>query len=239
MLLADKGIVFHHLNYSETSIIVKVFTREHGLISVLKKGAKRKGSKSSSAAHQPLSIVSVEYYFSDSKDLHTAKSLELMTPYRSLHNEIYKASVMMFLNEMLYKSIQHQEKNEELFDFIEGFLITMDLQEFNPNAHLWFLAHLTIPLGIQPDIDGYKEGLVLDLLEGDFKFNTGRKGDSTVISAQGIAKLLGTKFEDISYLNLTSGGRRDVLQTLVDYYQLQLEGIKSINSHLVLKELLE
>ena len=47
------------------------------------------------------------------------------------------------------------------------------------------------------------------------------------------------EFDALKELKLTREIRRETLQTLIDYYQIQLEGIKNINSHLVLQELLE
>lgn len=239
MLQADVGIVFHHLNYSESSVIIKVLTREHGLVSILKKGAKRKRSKTSSAAFQSLSMVAVEYYASEHKELYTAKSVELWKPYKTLHSNILKSSVLLFINEILYKSIQHQEANTPLFEFIESYLTGLDQLEFNPDSHLWFMARLTSYLGISPDVDGYQPGYVLNLIEGNFSSYTGKKEDSTPESARCIVQLLGTKFAAIAGLKTPAEMRRETLQTLVDYYETQLEGIKSINSHLVLKELLE
>ena len=111
MLEADVGIVFHHINYAESSVIVKLLSKNHGLISLMIKGAKKKKS-STIAKLQPLSLVAVEYYYSEQKDLHTVRNLDLSTPFKTLHSNPMKATVLLFLNEILFKSIQQQEKND-------------------------------------------------------------------------------------------------------------------------------
>jgi DNA repair protein RecO (recombination protein O) len=247
MLQADVGIVFNHFNYSESSVILKVYTKEHGLVSVLKKGARKKNSRTAAAAFQALSIVSIEYYYADKRDLFTAKSVELWKPFRSLHTNVLKSSILLFINEILYKTIQHQEANEPLYTFIENFLIGMDQADFNPNVHLWFIIKLTSFLGITPDIDGYKEGYVFELAEGGFRPVRNSREDSTPETASLIKEIMGMNFaavlgqtqESGTHMKIPTQLRRDTLQTLIEYYQIQLEGIKSINSHLVLKDLLE
>jgi len=247
MLQADVGIILNHFNYSETSVILKVYTKKNGLVSIVKKGARRKNSKTAAAAFQALSIVSVEYYYADKRDLFTGKSVDLWKPFKTLHTDVFKSSILLFINEILYKTIQHPEENEPLYEFIENFLIGMDQAEFNPNVHLWFIIKLTGFLGISPDIDGYKEGYVFELAEGGFRPARNLKEDSTPETAALIKEIMGMNFaallgqtqESGEHMKIPTKLRRDTLQALIDYYQIQLEGIKSINSHLVLKDLLE
>ncbi|MBT4775967.1 MAG: DNA repair protein RecO [Crocinitomicaceae bacterium] len=238
MLEADVGIVFHHINYAESSVIVKLLSKNHGLISLMIKGAKKKKS-STIAKLQPLSLVAVEYYYSEQKDLHTVRNLDLSTPFKTLHSNPMKATVLLFLNEILFKSIQQQEKNDPVFDFIQSFLIRIDQTAFNPNCHLWFVCKLTTFLGIAPDISSFKKGTFLNLIEGEFVANNHRKGGCSEIASETIFRLIGMEFDELTGLKLTREIRRETLQTLIDYYQIQLEGIKNINSHLVLQELLE
>ena len=150
-----------------------------------------------------------------------------------------KATVLLFLNEILFKSIQQQEKNDPVFDFIQSFLIRIDQTAFNPNCHLWFVCKLTTFLGIAPDISSFKKGTFLNLIEGEFVANNHRKGGCSEIASETIFRLIGMEFDELTGLKLTREIRRETLQTLIDYYQIQLEGIKNINSHLVLQELLE
>jgi DNA repair protein RecO (recombination protein O) len=145
----------------------------------------------------------------------------------------------MFINELLYKTVRQEEKNDELYKFVEDFLIVMDRHDFNPNAHLLFMLKLSTFLGIAPDIAGYKSGGALDLLEGTFKSSGFAKGDASPTVSEAIVSIMGTKFDDLSSLIIPRELRKETLQTLVEYYELLLEGIQSINSPFVLQELLE
>jgi DNA repair protein RecO (recombination protein O) len=238
MLAADQGIVLHYFNYSESSLILKVLTKERGLVSLLQKGVRRSKSKGAKTKFPPLSLITVEYYFSEKRDLHTARSVELWRPYKTLHSQIYKSSTLMFINELIYKTVRQEEKNDELYAFLEDFLLVMDSCDFNPNAHLLFMLKLTTFLGIAPDIAGYTSGGSLDLLEGTFKSTGSTKGDASASVSEVIVSIMGTNFDGLSSLEIPRELRKETLQTLVKYYEYQLEGIKSINSHFVLQELL-
>lgn len=232
---AQTAIVFHAFNYSETSLIIKLFTKESGLKTLIYKGAKRKKNQ----AVQPLSLVNVEYYQKEGHEMGTVRSMSLYEPFHSIYSDIYKTSVLMFVKELLYKTVREEEQNERLFYFIEQFLLKYDLEEFNPNAHLWFALHLMTFLGIQPDMDSYQEQALLHLEEGIYQPTTRKteRHTSKEIAAQ-FNLILGMNFADIPALQLTNLMRRDLLQAIIEYYETQLSDMKTINSHTILKELL-
>jgi len=104
-------------------------------------------------------------------------------------------------------------------------------------ARLTFLTGSRTPQS--DEINLQKKGTFLNLIEGEFVVDSYRKGKSSVIASETIFRLMGMEFDALKELKLTREIRRETLQTLIDYYQIQLEGIKNINSHLVLQELLE
>ena len=55
-----EGIVLSKVDYSETSIILKLLTEKEGVKSFIFQGAKRKNKKGNIIS--PLAILSVEYY---------------------------------------------------------------------------------------------------------------------------------------------------------------------------------
>ncbi len=59
MIAKTQGVVFHQIKYSETSLIVKIYTRDFGLQSYLIKGARSKKSKFSPALLQHLSLLEI------------------------------------------------------------------------------------------------------------------------------------------------------------------------------------
>lgn len=233
---AGQGILFHSFDYSETSLILKVYTQEQGLKTLIHKGARRKKNK----ANQPLSLVQVEYYQKEGQEMGAIRNMTLEKPFISLYSDFYKSSVVLFLRELLYKTILEEEPNAELFAFIKTFLVAYDAQPFDANAHLWFVAQLTKYLGIQPDTTEYIAQDEFNLEQGIFQRYCPKHEahmDRTLTAS--FCDVLGTKFAALPSLQLTNDVRRKLLDAQILYYRLQLTEMKVINSHAILKELLE
>ena len=57
---STKGIVLHYYKYSESSVIVKIFTEESGLQTYVLKGVRNKKSKNKVNLLQALNLVNME-----------------------------------------------------------------------------------------------------------------------------------------------------------------------------------
>jgi DNA repair protein RecO (recombination protein O) len=110
-VLGQPGFVLHSYPYKETSLIVDMFTRDHGRIGVVAKGAKRPLSKLRGVLQtfQPLSIG-----FSGKSELRTLIDADWvggMLP-------IEKTALLcgFYLNELLVKLLARDDPHPKLFD---------------------------------------------------------------------------------------------------------------------------
>jgi DNA repair protein RecO (recombination protein O) len=110
-VLGQPGFVLHSYPYKETSLIVDMFTRDHGRIGVVAKGAKRPLSKLRGVLQtfQPLSIS-----FSGKSELRTLIDADWvggMLP-------IEKTALLcgFYLNELLVKLLARDDPHPALFD---------------------------------------------------------------------------------------------------------------------------
>ncbi|MGJ7918026.1 DNA repair protein RecO [Massilia sp. LXY-6] len=110
-VLGQPGFVLHSYPYKETSLIVDMFTRDHGRIGVVAKGAKRPLSKLRGVLQtfQPLSIS-----FSGKSELRTLIDADWvggMLP-------IEKTALLcgFYLNELLVKLLARDDPHPKLFD---------------------------------------------------------------------------------------------------------------------------
>ncbi|NTW99752.1 MAG: DNA repair protein RecO, partial [Geobacteraceae bacterium] len=55
--MSTRGIVLHSMDYSETSIIVRVYTEQLGLQSYIVKGVRKKGARLKRNLFSPLSVL--------------------------------------------------------------------------------------------------------------------------------------------------------------------------------------
>ena len=227
-----KGIVFQAIKYKDNQIIAKIFTERYGLKAFIVRSGKS-AKTSVMPLLQPLSIVELTTHTKENSSLLQLKQLRLATPFSDIPFNPIKSSIVLFLDEILTKTIAEDYQNDDLFTFIEYALHTHEIKNF----HLWYLMELSRHYGFYPSIEDHSDMY--------FDFNTGSSQDfkpSHPNFLEGKSKelwfkLVDQKFEDISQIPLTSEDRRKMLEQLVKYIQLHLENLREIKSLDVLREL--
>ena len=159
MLHKTRGIVFHSIKYGENGIIVKIFTESSGLQSYIINSVRSKKGKFKSSVFEPLSLVELVSEQKENRSLQRLKEIRTQPVFHSIPDDIVKSSILLFLNEVLYKSIQQQGHiDHPLFNFIFNSIQILDLEiNINPDFHLFFMVHLTKYLGFFPHGECSKE----------------------------------------------------------------------------------
>ena len=152
MQVTTKAIVLSSLKYGDTSLIVKVFTKTDGLKSYLLKGvlASKKG-KLKTAYFQPLTQLELTANHKNKGTLETIREAKISIPYKTLHTDIIKNSLVLFLAEMLSNSIQEEQQDASLYNYLEYSLQWLDSNDKIANFHILFLLNLTKNLKISSE----------------------------------------------------------------------------------------
>ena len=118
MIEKVEGIILNVKSYGETSKIVNVLTKEHGIIGVMAKGAKNMKSDLRSVTDK-LTYGFFHIYYKENK-LSSLTSVDVINPYRNLKTDITRISYASFLLE-LTEQVYKQNSNDRIFDLlIEG-----------------------------------------------------------------------------------------------------------------------
>ncbi|MFH6993274.1 DNA repair protein RecO [Flavobacterium sp. FlaQc-48] len=234
MLVKTKAIVISSLKFQEKSLIVKCFTLSNGLKSYFVRDAFSTRKASQKIAYfQPLSILEIEAVHKNKGTLENFKEIKSAVPFQSIHTDIVKSTMVMFLSEMLHYSIQEEEKNEPLFIFLETALSWLDHHDEISNFHLILLLEITKFLGFYPDVSEV-DLPYFEMNDGVFTVFHG----TTALSDHEtnlFRKLIDLKFEnDQKVFHVVE--RQILLKILIDYYSLHLDGFKKPKSLDVLKE---
>jgi DNA repair protein RecO (recombination protein O) len=236
MLTKNRCIVLSKLKYGEADLIVKCYTKERGLVSYILKGVLSSKKSSRKVIYfQPLSQIDVEEKFYPKRTLHHFKEVKPYYIYRSLHTNIYKSAIVLFLSEILSFALNEEEKNEGLYSFIETALQYLDEEDNYANFHLLFMLKLTRYLGFQPEQENQGSDY-FNLQSGVFEHS-----DNGIYSISGtnltlLKRLLGTNFDDLGQLKIKSEQRQSFLNMLLFYFELHLEGFKKPKSLQVLND---
>ncbi len=110
-----EAILLHSRNYSETSLICELFTKKHGRVSVIAKGARSKKNKFQNIA-APNILSSVNY--SGKSELKTLVSWEEITHFSILGKNL---KILLYLNELIFKLLEKENKQDRIFESLINF----------------------------------------------------------------------------------------------------------------------
>ena len=235
-----RAIVLKAIRYGDNSLIVKLLTEQNGLQSFMVKGAYNKTAKIRAALFQPLTLL--EIVSANSKgELGYLKEATVEYAYQNIPININKNAIVLFLCELLSKSIQESETDLELFVFIRHALVHLDEMDDNyADFPLKFSMELSRFIGFAPNIDDYKPGYVFDLEEGCFRHDGAGVNYLIDNSLSGLFyKLCGNNIFDNVCLNLTNSERRQLLEAVITYYKLHVSGFNEMKSTEILKTVLQ
>ncbi|MBC7744878.1 MAG: DNA repair protein RecO [Flavobacterium sp.] len=240
MLHKTRGIVFKTTSYSESSVVVQVFTEKFGLQSYLINGVKKPKAKIKINILQPLHLLDMVVYHKPAGNIQRVAELRQQPLFLTIPYDIAKTSLVMFLNEVLYKAIRQHTADEVLFEFLYHAIEILDrIESGTANFHLYFLLRLTRFLGFYPDLTQANYAGFFDLSSG--KFSNQIPPHALIIEQPVTAlwlNLLKSRFDDLNLLSISASDRRIVLFKILEYYRLHIEGFGQIKSHLILEEVL-
>jgi DNA repair protein RecO (recombination protein O) len=236
-----RGIVLQQHKYSETSLVVKVYTEAHGLQSYLIKGAYGRHSKLRPAFFQPMTFIDFIADIKSKRDLQYMSEIAIETVFYSIPFDMQKNAIILFISELLSKTILEHEANPPLFDFLHRSIQWLDLcQGSFTNFHLFFCFELTRYLGFYPKLERLESQGIFDLMEGQFKSNAPSHGYyiEPPVSLK-IRQLCLCRLENLNEIELSNALRREILLEIITYYRLHLPGFNGLKSHEVLKSVFD
>lgn len=236
MQVTTPAIVLSSLKYGDTSLIVKAFTASDGVKSYLLKGilTSKKG-KLKTALFLPLTQLELVANHRNKGTLESIREAKVSHHYQTLHTDIGKNALTMFLAEMLSGSIHEEEPNQNLFDFLEASLQWLDVHDKVSNFHIYFLLRLSKYLGFFPDTS-QQNAACFDLLEGEF---TDTPSLNPILTGENLTyfkTFLGINFDAIASVRMSKTERQDLLKSLVLYFELHLQGFRKPKSLAILNE---
>ena len=149
MLTKDAAICIRATDYSETSQILTLFTRQAGKISAIAKGSKRPKS----AFDGPIEVFSHgKIVFSDSnkEKLATLTEFEQQAGFTNLASNLFALNCCFFATELVNNLTNDYDPHPELFDSFLRFL--QDANETRDTISLLILFQLSLlkEIGLQP-----------------------------------------------------------------------------------------
>ena len=147
-----EGIILRRIKYSETSLIVTLYTREYGKIGLIAKGARNPKSKFVGSL-EPASCVSIIYYHKEGRDLQMLSEVDSMRSNSSIINSIRKIAVAFAIVNLIDSVVTESESNEDIFDLLKESLLALNDREIDIPILWYFEINLLRQIGFEIDVD--------------------------------------------------------------------------------------
>lgn len=228
MLQKTRGIVLNYIKYRETSIIARVYTESFGIQSYIINSVRSQRSKKGLALLQPLTVLDMVVYFKNQK----SDGLQRISEYKPAHSftsipfDVKKSAVALFVTELLSKVLKEEEDQGHVFEFLFQLILNLDQRkEGFESLHLYLMVQLThyIGFGIHTKKELENDGLLHEVFtsyeeiyDGVLRLNESQLSDGFAMKNQ---------------------LRRDILNYMIEYYKLHVEGFKELKSLDVLSQI--
>jgi len=241
MIEKTLGIALKQIKYGETSLIVHLYTRRWGRMAIMVPGARTSSKNKKAYLFQPLTILELEVYHKPGRDLQKIKEVRNHSPFMHLTGDPVKSSIALFLAEILHKALREEESNEELFDFLDTHIQFLDLADRGvANFHIYFLLRLSRHLGFNPGVPPTQSEMWFDLAHGTFTPDPPPHDSFLRPELTGLLiRFLSVQVSDLATIQIDRLTRNELLDGVLRYYHLHLEGLGEIKSHAVLQALFE
>lgn len=238
--IKTKAIVLQSIKYGDSSLIVKMLTEESGVQSFMVKGVFGKKSKMKAALFQNMTLLDIVADLSDDS-LGFIREISLPYCYKSIASDIRKSTIIIFVSELLSKSISENESDTNLFNFIYNSMLWLDeVTSDYANFPIVFATQLSRYLGFFPNTDTYYEDSCFDLLDGNFKTteNDIYQIDSDLSRCFYNICTQPTESDRLKFIP-NNATRRKLLEAIVTYYKLHADNVRDIKSYEILRTLLD
>lgn len=246
MLVKTEAIVLHSFKYGETRMIVEVFSRETGRLSLIATLPKTQKGRLKKQYFQPMTLLEIAFDYRQQTQLQHLKDAHLLTAWASIPFTPEKLAQSLFSAEFLYHALRSEQQNEPLFVYICDSMQWLDTVETGyANFHLTFLMRLSRFLGFYPnlDIQGEQQAtnentLMFDLREGRFCTVAPLHKDFLKPSEASLIRLLmRMDFPTMHLYKLSRHDRNRIVEVLLQYYKLHIPQFPELKSLSVLQEL--
>ncbi len=151
MLTKIEGFILSETSYGETSKIINVLTKDHGIIGVMCKGAKSMKSPLR-ACTQSFTYGIFNIYYKENK-LSTLVSVDPITNFTKIRQDLTLISFVTYLSELTSQVIKESDASKIYDDFINTILKIEDGLDPLILTNILELKYLPL-LGVGLDLDG-------------------------------------------------------------------------------------
>lgn len=225
MISRIEGLVLRTVRYQDSGLVVALYTREQGRLDVMAKGAR--STRRRRVSLQPLALIEGVVYQRPGRELQHLSEWHLAHPWTTLDTHPVKALYGLLLAELLLQAVREHEPNPDVYH-----LVRATLEGLDTHAAGWYelslhaAVQLTRHLGFFPHAEDVSRSVgPVRFMAEDGHFASAMEGAADPV-VEALRQLVLAPPLEPPVLTLTGPERRALLQLVLRYYQLHLEGFR-------------
>lgn len=230
---AANGIVLRRIDLGEKDRILTIFSKEHGKLAAVAKGARRPGSRLS-AASEPFTYCKM--LLASGRNLDILSQADIRESFPCVKCDMNRVAYAAYVLELTYHFLENREPNPDLFDSLLSVMYVMESGADPQICARRFELDLLSLLGYEPRFDccaacGGAPG------PGRIGFSpslggitcgvcSGRLADAMDVSGSApswVTALRRADPRDIGSIRMPAGARRDIARMLRAHIRYRLE----------------
>jgi DNA repair protein RecO (recombination protein O) len=249
MITKTEAIVLRTVDFQESSLIVTLFTRKHGKVAVIAKGARRPKSKFASYL-VPGQILETVISMKETRDVQTLTDVSYIQKLDRIRLDMEKMALTVTTLELASQIIHSHEPNEDLFLLLLKLLPWIDERE---GVSRIIFPYLQIRLaesagvGLQPVVDqnqqqGTESSFGYINIENGTLTNEAEDYHSIRLTPHQFAfvrESLHSMKSTIFQINLSQNELTELIEYLDRYFRYHFEGIRPRKADAIFEQILK
>lgn len=244
MITHTEAIVFKSVDYQESSKIVTAFTREHGKIALLVRGAKKPKNKFSGLIETG-NILDVVYYYKTSRSVQILTEASYAEKNNNLRTNFEKMATMTSAIELISQLLHENEINHPLFDFTKNLLCWLDPADiYPPQIFPYIQVRLAELTGIGLQLDTNRSGSKMNYLNlesglittDSISSHSYKLTPNQSLYLQIAVKAKSSRLFDIPF---KTGELKTLIEYVDNYLKYHVEGLKARKSDAIFEQILQ
>ena len=233
------AVVLKSIDYSDSSLIVRLFTRDYGKVTVIAKGARR-SKRGLGGMLKPPNQLSITYRHRDNRDIQTLTACEFAARHPGLLTDMARSTAAMLAIEMLDKSVHEYDPQPLLYRLVAAFMAALGEADSDPTSLIHFYQlHLAVQLGFAPHLDRCVHcgkplrTAVVESVAGHLSCSRCRPSGGQRLSHESVVYLRGlqsTHITDLASLTVDKKASEAAGQFLMGHLFAHVEGLDKLKS---------
>jgi DNA repair protein RecO (recombination protein O) len=229
------------MDYSETSIIVKVYTEQLGLQSYIAKGVRKKSARIKRNLFAPLSIVQLVANHKEGEGLRIIRDASCFYHLNGIASDMAKTAVSIYISELLTRTFSAQMADPNLYTFIEDSILNLDSTKGSVAGFpLAFTIGLTQFMGFDPHNNFSSANTYFDMVDGNFcPIPPGHAYYFTSPLSNSLSETMTAINSGVTNIIADHATRSELLSKMLMYYRIHIPTFGEVKSVQILSDVLK